>query len=139
MIAVLCCSCSVHVYNHGDTAAAVDDDLQVALVRVIDGDTVDVIWRGKVERIRLRAIDAPERGREGFQEAGDVLRDLLAGKRLRLEWEHGAEQRDSYGRAVAYLWAGDTNVCVALVRRGLARYWPYKTPSKYAGQFAPMQ
>lgn len=32
------------------------------VVGVLDGDTIEVMHRGKVERVRLQGIDCPEKG-----------------------------------------------------------------------------
>lgn len=55
---------------------------EVELMRVVDGDTVDLHkYMGerviKEDRYRLLGIDTPERGQEGFQEATDYLLYLL--------------------------------------------------------------
>jgi endonuclease YncB( thermonuclease family) len=47
------------------------------LVKVIDGDTIDVSIAGKVERLRYVGIDAPERSQPGFEAATEANRTLL--------------------------------------------------------------
>lgn len=48
------------------------------LVRVVDGDTVDVIAAGLPVRCRLVRIDCPERLQPGFEEATEFTRAWLA-------------------------------------------------------------
>lgn len=91
----------------------------------IDGDTIRV---GK-ERIRLLGIDAPEmpghcrRGRAcvpGDPHAAKVaLQRLLAG-RLKVQ-RYG---RDFYGRTLATVTAGGTDVACRQIATGHARYLP---------------
>jgi endonuclease YncB( thermonuclease family) len=54
------------------------------VIRVIDGDTVDVKFDGGVIRVRLRAIDAPEMDQPGGVAARDALRALSEGESVRV-------------------------------------------------------
>ena len=69
------------------------------IVRVIDGDTVDVLLNDRVHRIRLDAIDCPEDGQEWGDMATRGLIKLIGGKWVKLE-KHGI---DPYGRIIATL------------------------------------
>jgi hypothetical protein len=42
---------------------------QATVVKVIDGDTIDVLIDGKQQRVRYYGIDAPEEGEKCYQEA----------------------------------------------------------------------
>lgn len=106
---------------HDDTRAA-----KATLVSVTDGDTIVVKLDGKRERVRLIGIDTPEtanspRGPQPFaDEATDTLKTLLGPGRVELRFD--AEERDHYGRLLAYVYAADgTFVNEALVRDGWAR------------------
>lgn len=80
----------------------------VEIVRVIDGDTfVATFPGGKEERVRLECIDTPERGEEGFKEAGEALKKHLGGKtslKIKRYHKHGNYLRDRYGRILAELY-----------------------------------
>jgi len=99
--------------------------LDARLVRVTDGDTISVTLGGKRERVRLIGIDTPEtkhspRGPQPFaDEATDALRGLLGRHPLQLRLD--AEERDRYGRLLAYVYANDVFVNEAMVRQGWAR------------------
>lgn len=100
----------------------------VVVLRVIDGDTVD-LQDGR--RIRLIGIDTPEMGYspraqvEGVndpfaEEATAFLRELAEGRTVRLEF--GPEPEDRYGRTLAYLFLEDgAHLNAELLRRGYAR------------------
>lgn len=99
---------------------------KATLVSVTDGDTIVVKLDGKRERVRLIGIDTPEtanspRGPQPFaDEATDALKTLLGRGRVALRFD--AEERDHYGRLLAYVYAADgTFVNEALVRDGWAR------------------
>jgi micrococcal nuclease len=103
-----------------------------AVVRVVDGDTLDVAapdGDSPVTRIRLWGIDTPELSRsattpnEPFaDEATDFARQLLDGQQVRLILEPH-DQRDKYGRLLAYVQLPDgTLFNERLLAAGLARY-----------------
>ena len=64
----------------------------VPVIGVIDGDTV--VLEGK-SRVRLRFIDAPEKGLCGYEEATKLLEKLVIGKSVRIE----EANPDKYARA----------------------------------------
>lgn len=91
-------------------------------VRVVDGDTVVIAG----ERIRLKAIDAPETHPSRCPaevtvgaEATAMLTRLLDGARIVLD-RHG---RDRYGRTLANIKTGAGDVAAALMADGLAVPW----------------
>jgi micrococcal nuclease len=95
------------------------------VVRVSDGDTIRVAVGGREERVRYIGIDTPEStpGAAGECFGGAAARAnarLVAGRRVRLVTD--AEERDRYGRLLAYVYrAGDGRfVNAALVRAGFA-------------------
>lgn len=100
---------------------------QARVIRVIDGDTVEVMEEGgKMEIIRLLGIDAPERGREHpFEGWGDAareaLRGLLDGAVTELTFDE--ERKDAYGRTLAYLAIRGHDVGAELLRQGLAEVY----------------
>ena len=125
------------------------------VTRVVDGDTIRVLYRGTDESVRLLRIDTPERGQPGFEEATAALRRLVGGREVVLEFETpGVEERDRYGRLLAYVFpvVGDTaavarlstgrlggtdsmNVNVEMVRLGHSRFWTEYGRGRYACDF----
>jgi hypothetical protein len=53
---------------------------QARLVRVLDGDTIEVEIEGRTYRVRYIGIDAPERGQAFYAEAASANRRLVEGK-----------------------------------------------------------
>ncbi|MCL2232661.1 MAG: thermonuclease family protein [Treponema sp.] len=72
---------------------------QATVVRVIDGDTIELAGG---ERVRLIGVDAPERGRPGANEAAQFVRERTEGRTVWLEAD-GANQ-DRHGRLRRYVW-----------------------------------
>lgn len=66
---------------------------------VIDGDNI-ILENG--QSVRLIGINAPERGKENFEEAKTKLDKLATGKKVYLEYDR--YQDDSYGRILAWIW-----------------------------------
>lgn len=111
---------------------------QEALVtRVIDGDTI-VIEGGY--RVRYIGIDTPETYPEAEAfgaEAWQANRELVEGKRVRLEKD--VSETDKYGRLLRYVYAGDIMVNAELVRQGLAEARAYPPDIKYQDYLAGLQ
>lgn len=95
------------------------------LVKVLDGDTVEVIHDGKAERIRLAQIDSPEKNQPFGQAAKRYVLDVAALKIVTVE----VDTVDRYGRTVGeiFLPNGD-NLNKQIVGAGYA--WQYKRYSK---------
>ena len=92
------------------------------VARVLDGDTI-VLTSG--EHVRLVQIDSPEKGSECYGEAASALtrRLLPPGTRVRIKPDPSLDRVDRYGRELAYVWTGDENVNLTLVREGAAGVW----------------
>jgi micrococcal nuclease len=92
--------------------------------RVIDGDTIALV---DGQRVRLVQIDTPEKGSECYGDASSaVTRRLLPpGTEIRIEQDPALDQVDRFGRKLAYVWKGDEDVNVTLVREGAAGVWFY--------------
>jgi micrococcal nuclease len=93
---------------------------------VIDGDTI-VLANG--DHVRLVQLDAPETD-EGECYAWPAKRALEAfipaGTVIEVETDPVLDQEDEFGRILAYVWKGETNVNLELVRRGAAAPWFYE-------------
>lgn len=117
--------------------------LEGRVVRVDDGDTIDVRVGDRLERVRYIGLDAPEVGHHGVGGAPGGLAAarmnaaLLGDGRVRLELD--AEERDSYGRLLAYVWVGDRMINAELLGRGYARALRIPPNLRYAALFAALE
>lgn len=98
------------------------------VVKVVDGDTIEVYIEGKRERVRLLGIDTPElhrpeKGVEPFaQEASDYTRRRLSGRRVKLIRDPDSDDRDKYGRLLRFVELPDgSDFSAELVEEGYAR------------------
>jgi micrococcal nuclease len=69
------------------------------VVRVIDGDTYEVVVSGQLVRLRLLGVDAPEASQPFGPQATDSVRAYVGGRLVRLQ-RHGL---DLYGRTLGVL------------------------------------
>lgn len=100
---------------------------------VNDGDTL-LLRDGR--RVRLLQIDAPEKDTDcyGRAAAAALRRRAPEGTRVRLERDRELDVRDGYGRLLRYVFVGDRNLNVELVRDGAASpYFFRKQRGRYAG------
>jgi micrococcal nuclease len=110
------------------------------VLRVIDGDTIEVERIGKVRYI---GVDSPEtkhpsKNEEPYgREAFEANRRLVEDKRVRLELDVG--ERDRYGRVLAYVYVGDVFVNAWLVANGYAQVMTVPPNVKYADLFVKLE
>ena len=107
---------------------------------VVDGDTIVVKSLGSV---RLIGIDTPEMNYElGVpqplaREAREFCERLVLSKMVLLEFDE--VKRDKYGRALAYVFVGDTFVNAELVAAGLAKAYHFPPNDRYKGKFKQLE
>lgn len=112
-----------------NAASSTVKQANASVVKVVDGDTIDAKLddEGKVYRIRFLGINTPEtvdprRPVQCFgKEASNKMKELLTGKRIRLEADPEADERDKYGRLLRNVYLEDgTDVNAYMVREGYA-------------------
>lgn len=134
------------------------DLLQARVVRVIDGDTIQVrLSNARTERVRLIGIDTPEvyeseklerdsresgRSREEIQALGRLASEFtkkrLDGEEVGLELD--VQVWDRYGRVLGYVWlSNDTLFNALILREGYAQILTIPPNVKYAELFLACQ
>ena len=98
------------------------------VVRIVDGDTVDVrLTSGKRERVRLIGIDATEQGACYAVQASARARALALNRRVVLRGDATQDTRDRYGRLLAYVWLpGGKDLGYQLIAGGFAKVYVYR-------------
>lgn len=116
------------------------------VVKVIDGDTIDVSINGQTSRLRLIGIDTPETvdPRKPVQcfgkESSDKAKELLEGKKVRLESDDSQDNRDKYDRLLRYVYLEDgTMYNKLIITEGYAHEYTYNLPYKYQAEFKQAQ
>ncbi|OAH53853.1 hypothetical protein AWH48_11315 [Domibacillus aminovorans] len=110
---------------------------------VTDGDTIKVDMDGKEETIRLILVDTPETkhpqlGKQPLgEEASAFTTERLSGKEI--EIEPGVEERDQYGRLLAYVYMDDKMFNKTLVEEGYARVAVYPPNTEHLEELETAQ
>ncbi|MEZ5101965.1 MAG: thermonuclease family protein [Thermoleophilia bacterium] len=102
------------------------------VVHVADGDTITVdLLNGTRERVRLLAIDAPERGDCFSQKARSRVRKIASGEVVTLKGDPTQDRVDRYGRLLAYVWLpGGRDLGYQLVKDGFATSYVFERPAR---------
>ncbi len=112
------------------------------VMKVVDGDTFVAIYDGHTEEVKVRLLGVntpesvdPRRGVQCFgKEASMFLRQLIEGRRVRLEEDPAADERDKYGRLLRnVITATGEDVNALLIREGYANAYvsyPQNKPRK---------
>ncbi|MEK9157392.1 MAG: thermonuclease family protein [Patescibacteria group bacterium] len=110
----------------------------VAVVKVVDGDTITVSINGESETIRIIGINTPEtvdprKPVECFgQEASTKARELLDGQSVRLEIDASQGETDKYDRLLRYVFLSDgSDFGKLMISEGYAYEYTYQAPYQY--------
>jgi len=117
-----------------------------SVTQVVDGDTIKVNLGGKEETLRLIGLDTPETvdPRKPVQcfgkEASNKARELLSGKKVRIEKDSTQGDRDKYGRLLTYIYREDGLFYNKyMIEQGYAHEYTYGTSYKYQSEFKTAQ
>lgn len=114
--------------------------------KFVDGDTFWVKYpTGKEEKIRFIGIDTPEARNTGRtkieyfgKEASEYVKQLLTGKKVRLEYD--VQRYDRYKRTLAYVYLENGMFLNAyLVKEGYATAATFPPNVKYADLFVQLE
>jgi micrococcal nuclease len=110
---------------------------EAKVLKVVDGDTIEVLIGDKKERIRLIGIDSPELSQCFGQEASKKAKEILTDKTIILESDSSQSDKDKYGRLLRYMFLSDgTNFDEFMVINGFAKEYTYRNISyKYQSEF----
>jgi micrococcal nuclease len=101
------------------SGATTENEVLITILKVVDGDTVDIDIKGNTERVRLIGVNTPETKHptkpiECFgPEASAYLTQLLP-KGTHVRIERDIEARDRYGRMLLYLYRESDNLFINL-------------------------
>ncbi|MEN0648975.1 thermonuclease family protein [Caldifermentibacillus hisashii] len=114
------------------------------VTNVVDGDTMDIQFEnGKEERVRLVLVDTPETKHptkpvQPFgPEASAFTKEMLTGKNVQVELD--VQERDQYGRILAYVYIDGKMFNELLLEKGLARVAVFPPNTRYVDEFYAIQ
>lgn len=122
------------------TTVAPYEKQKVRVVRVIDGDTIEIEGNIKLRYIGINTpeLHDPKRPVECFgQVASDENKKLVEGKEIFIQRD--VSETDRYKRLLRYVWVGDIFVNDYLVRQGFAQVSTFPPDVKYIPQFLAAQ
>jgi len=100
--------------------SAFAETLSGKIVDVADGDTATLLTlNNKQIRIRLNCIDAPEKSQDFGQRSKRSLKELIAGKYVKVK-KHDI---DRYGRTIGTIYLNGADINLTQVKKGMA--WVY--------------
>lgn len=100
-------------------------DLSCQVVAISDGDTFTCLTDAKQQvKVRMAEIDTPESKQPYGNRAQQALSGLIFGKTVALK----TQEKDRYGRTVARVYVGSTDVNAELIKQGAA--WVYRAYNK---------
>lgn len=110
------------------------------VIRVVDGDTIVIDYNGIEEKVRLIGVDTPEsvhpdssKNTEAGITASEYTKALLTDKSVSLEFD--VQERDTYGRLLAYVYLDGKMVNKTLLEEGYANIATYPPNVKYVDDF----
>ena len=129
--------------DESDQGPAAGESAKAEVLRVVDGDTIEVSVDGQVQDVRYIGVDTPESVTPGEpvecfgRRAGAFNERLVGGREVTLRFDR--ELRDRYGRLLAYVYVGSRLVNAELVRRGYARTLTVAPNDSRAGLLARLE
>ena len=140
-----------HTQESGQVAALTQSAGQSAVqyypvVKVVDGDTIDVAMNGQKERVRLLGVNTPETvdPRKPVQcygpQASAVAKQELTGVSVDLQADPSQGNTDKYGRLLRYVFLADgTDFDEWLIANGYGFEYTYDKPYEYQAVFKAAQ
>lgn len=96
-------------------------DYRYKVIRVHDGDTFTATDGNIKFRVRIAAMDAPEKGQPYSKIAGYRLRKMIQDKEV--EIIPVSKGVDRYGRVLGYVKLNGEDLALSLINQGLATYY----------------
>lgn len=117
------------------------------IMRVVDGDTVDIWVNNELQRVRIIGLDTPETvnprkkiqcfGKEAFARAKELM---PVGSEVILELDSTQDTFDKYDRLLVHIFVrlddeSDVSFALQMIAEGFAKHYVYKVPSMYAKDY----
>lgn len=123
-----------------------ENTIYYSVTSVVDGDTIKINMNDEVVTLRLIGLDTPETvdPRKPIQcfgkEASNKAKELLIGKKIRIEKDITQGELDKYDRILAYVYREDGLFYNKyMIEQGYAHEYTYNTPYKYQAEFKEAQ
>ena len=114
------------------------------VLKVVDGDTIQIDYNGTKEKVRLIGIDTPEsvhpdetKNNENGKIASEYTKSLLTDKSVKIELD--VQERDKYGRILAYVYLDGKMINKKLLEDGYAQVATFPPNVKYVDEFIEIE
>ncbi len=101
-------------------AHKIPNEFKARVIKVRDGDTVEVLYKKQIVVIRLEHIDCPERGQPFSKKAQQFTNDFCYNKRVNII---SKGKFDRYKRLIGEVVIKDKNLNEELVKKGYALHY----------------
>lgn len=113
------------------------------ILRVVDGDTIEIELDGEKEKVRIIGINTPESvdprrpvecfGKEASAKAKELFEQSKSGEVVYIESDPSQSSQDRYGRLLrfVYLDGGATDFGLEMIKQGYAQEYTYDDPYAY--------
>ena len=150
VIIVIVFSVSGYYIVRAFTGTSIDENKPYPVTHILDGDTFKAKIGSHIVTVRMLGIDTPETvdPRKPVQcfgkEASDETKSLLTGKNVRLKLNPSREEKDKYGRYLAYVYLqAEPEVFINeyLLENGYAREYTYSksVPHMFQKEFKSIE
>ncbi|MEM4991983.1 thermonuclease family protein [Priestia sp. SB1] len=118
---------------------------ETTVTAVIDGDTFHTLINNKDEKIRLIMADSPEvvspkiKGKQPWGESASVYTKSVLKPGTKVNLELDTQERDRYGRILAYVYVNGKMLNETLIEKGLARVAVFPPNTRYVDEFREIQ
>jgi micrococcal nuclease len=129
--------------QQSNIVSSIPNTIPAYVYQTVDGDTVKVKINNREETIRMILVDTPEtkhpsKPEQPFgKEASEFTRNTLLNKHVDIEL--GIQERDKYGRLLAYIYIDGKMFNKMLVEKGLARVAVFPPNTKYLDEFKALE
>ncbi|MCS7093151.1 MAG: thermonuclease family protein, partial [Patescibacteria group bacterium] len=114
--------------------------------RVVDGDTFEIRINDQIKKVRVIGINAPElsdyrkRVRCFAEEALKKAKELLSGRRVRLEIDPTQGDLDKFKRLLRFVFLEDgSDYGFLMIKEGFAYEYTYLFPHRHQDQYRQAQ
>jgi micrococcal nuclease len=151
---ILCCAITSLVLAFSLASPVLSGTDLVTVGRVVDGDTLKIIYQGQEESLRLIGIDTPEskKNKKAYKDAGrsgkdieqitamgkkaaDFVRDIIKkGDSVGIEFD--VQKRDKYSRLLGYVYMDNGRMLnEEIIKAGYASLMTIPPNVKYRDRF----
>lgn len=116
------------------------------IIKIIDGDTIDIAYNGTTQRVRMIGLDAPESTTTRYwytecfgKEATTHLTQLLSWKTVSIELDSTQWEKDKYDRLLAYISSDWININQQMIADWYWREYTYNKTYRYQNDFKNAQ